>query len=97
LGRFVREEKVLSLEEAIRRMTSLPAATFDIKDRGVLKVGAWADVVVFDPAQVRDPSTMDDPHHYAEGFSTVIVNGVPEILDGALTVERSGVAVRKGR
>lgn len=97
LGRFVREEKVMSLEEAIRRMTSLPAATFDIKDRGVLKVGAWADVVVFDPAQVRDPSTMDDPHHYAEGFSAVIVNGVPEILDGAMTLERSGVAVRKGR
>ena len=97
LGRFVREEKAMSLEEAIRRMTSLPATTFDIKDRGVLRVGAWADVVVFDPAQVRDPSTMDDPHHYAEGFSAVLVNGVPEILDGALTAERTGTAVRKGR
>lgn len=97
LARFVREEKVLSLEEAIRRMTSLPANIFDIKDRGALKVGAWADVVVFDPAHVRDLSTMDDPHHYAEGFSAVIVNGVPEILDGAMTVERSGAAVRKGR
>lgn len=96
LGRFVREEKALSLEEAIRRMTSLPATTFDIKDRGALKVGAWADVVVFDPAHVRDLSTMDDPHHYAEGFSAVIVNGVPEILDGAMTLERSGAAVRKG-
>ena len=97
LGQFVREEKVLSLPEAVRRMTSLPSATFDIKDRGELRVGAWADVVVFDPANVSDPSTMEDPHHYAEGFSTVIVNGVPVILDGVLTAERSGMAVRKGR
>ena len=97
LGRLVREEKVMSVPEAVRRMTSLPAVTFDIKDRGELRVGAWADVVVFDPEKVRDPSTMDDPHHYAEGFSAVIVNGVPVILEGALTSERSGMAVRKGR
>ncbi len=96
LGRFVREQKVMSLTEAVRRMTSLPSTTFDIKDRGELRVGAWADVVVFDPEKVRDASTMDDPHHYAEGFSAVIVNGVPVILDGALTAERSGMAVRKG-
>ena len=97
LGRLVREEKVMSVPEAVRRMTSLPAVTFDIKDRGELRVGAWADVVVFDPEKVRDPSTMDDPHHYAEGFSAVIVNGVPVILEGALTSERSGMPVRKGR
>jgi N-acyl-D-amino-acid deacylase len=97
LGQFVREEKVMSVPEAVRRMSSLPAVTFDIKDRGELRVGAWADVVVFDPDKVRDPSTMDDPHHYAEGFSTVIVNGVPVILEGALTSERTGMAVRKGR
>lgn len=97
LGQFVREQKVMSVTEAVRRMTSLPAVTFDIKDRGELRVGAWADVVVFDPEKVRDPSTIEDPHHYAEGFSTVIVNGVPVILEGALTSERSGMAVRKGR
>jgi N-acyl-D-amino-acid deacylase len=97
LGQFVREEKVMSVTEAVRRMTSLPAVTFDIKDRGELRVGAWADVVVFDPEKVRDPSTIEDPHHYAEGFSAVIVNGVPVILEGALTSERSGMAVRKGR
>jgi N-acyl-D-aspartate/D-glutamate deacylase len=87
----------MSVPEAVRRMSSLPAVTVDIKDRGELRVGAWADVVVFDPDKVRDPSTMDDPHHYAEGFSTVIVNGVPVILEGALTSERTGMAVRKGR
>jgi N-acyl-D-amino-acid deacylase len=97
LGQFVREEKVMSVTEAVRRMTSLPAVTFDIKDRGELRVGAWADVVVFDPEKVRDPSTIEDPHHYAEGFSAVIVNGVPVILEGALTLERSGMPVRKGR
>jgi N-acyl-D-amino-acid deacylase len=96
LGRYVRELKVLSLEAAVRKMSALPAEVFRLKDRGVLKVGAVADVVVFDPSQVRDPSTFADPHHYAEGFTAVLVNGVPVIEGGALTEARPGKAVRRG-
>ena len=83
LGRYVRELKVLTIEDAIRRMTSLPAQTFHLSDRGILKPGAWADIVIFDPDKVNDPSTFTDPHHYAEGFSDVIVNGEAVIRDGA--------------
>jgi N-acyl-D-amino-acid deacylase len=95
LGRYVRERKVLSLEEAIRRMTSLPAQTFGLKDRGQLMPGTYADIVLFDPAKITDPSTFDDPHHYAQGFSDVLVNGVPVIDDGHLTEARPGGPLRK--
>lgn len=94
LGRYVRELKVLTLEEAVHRMTSLPAQTFHLKDRGMLKAGAFADIVIFDPAKVDDPSTFNDPHHYAEGFSDVIVNGGVVIRDGNLTEVRSGGPLR---
>jgi len=94
LGRYVRELKLLSIEEAVRRMTSLPAQTFRLKDRGQLKVGAFADIVIFDPAKVTDPSTFNDPHHHAEGFSDVIVNGGVVIRDGKLTEVRSGGPLR---
>lgn len=94
LGRYVRELKLLTLEEAVRRMTSLPARTFHLKDRGMLKAGAFADIVIFDPAKVNDPSTFNDPHHYAEGFSDVIVNGGVVIRDGNLTEARSGGPLR---
>lgn len=94
LGRYVRELKLLTLEEAVRRMTSLPAQTFHLKDRGMIKAGAFADIVIFDPAQVNDPSTFNDPHHYAEGFSHVIVNGGVVIRDGQLTEVRSGGPLR---
>ena len=94
LGRYVRELKVLTIEDAIRRMTSLPAQTFHLADRGVLKPGAWADIVIFDPDKVNDPSTFTDPHHYAEGFSDVIVNGEAVIRDGALTDARPGGPLR---
>ncbi len=97
LGRYVRELKLLTLPEAIRRMTSLPAETFRIKDRGVIKAGAHADIVIFDPAKVTDPSTFNDPHHYAEGFTHVIVNGGVTINDGKLTEVRSGGPLRMGR
>lgn len=97
LGRYVRDEKLLTLEEAIRKMTSLPATTFQLKDRGVIKPGAWADIVIFDPAMVNDPSTFDDPHHYSEGFTDVIVNGGGGIRDGALTDVRSGGPVRMAK
>lgn len=94
LGHYVRELKLLSLEEAVRRMTALPAQTFHLKDRGMLKAGAFADIVIFDPAKVADPSTFNDPHHYAEGFSDVIVNGGAVIRDGQLTEVRSGGPLR---
>ena len=94
LGRYVREQHVITLEEAVRKMTSLPAQTFKLRDRGALRPGAIADVVIFDPATVSDPSTYDDPHHYAVGFSDVIVNGVPVIRAAALTGARPGTPVR---
>jgi N-acyl-D-amino-acid deacylase len=75
LSKYVREEKVISLEEAIRRMTSLPAQKFQLKDRGLLKEGMAADIVVFDASEVQDMSTYEKPHAYSKGFHYVIVNG----------------------
>lgn len=95
LGRYVRDLKVLKLEDAVRKMSALPAEVFRLKDRGVLKKGAVADVVVFDPKTVDDPSTFEDPHHYATGFSVVVVNGVPVIEAGELTENRPGRPVRR--
>ncbi len=94
LGRYVRELKLLPLEDAVRKMTSLPAHTFHLKNRGELKPDFVADLVVFDPATVSDPSTYDDPHHYATGFSDVIVNGVPVIRADQLTGARPGTPVK---
>ncbi len=76
LSKYVREEKVLSLEEAIRRMTSLPAQKFQLKDRGLLREGYAADIVIFDEKEVKDVSTFEKPHAYSKGFHYVIVNGV---------------------
>ena len=94
LGRYVRELKIIPLEDAVRKMTSLPATTFRLRDRGELRPGAIADIVIFDPATVTDPSTYEDPHHYATGFTDVIVNGVPVIRDRQLTPARPGSPVR---
>lgn len=95
LGRYVRELKVLTLEDAVRKMTSLPAKTFKLRERGELQPGFVADLVVFDPATVSDPSTYADPHHYATGFSDVIVNGVPVIRATQLTGSRPGGPVKR--
>lgn len=76
LSKYVREEKVISLEEAIRRMTSLPAQKFQLHDRGLLKEGMTADIVVFNEKEVKDVSTYDKPHAYSKGFYYVLVNGV---------------------
>ena len=94
LGRYVRELHVLTLEDAVRKMTSLPAKTFHLRDRGELRPGTVADLVIFDPAKVADPSVFADPHHYATGFSDVIVNGVPVIRAEKLTGARPGTPVK---
>ena len=94
LGRYVRERKILTLEDALRRMTSLPASRFRIFDRGLLRPGMKADVAVFDPATVVDKADFARPHQYAEGFEYVLVNGVTVIEKGALTGARPGAALR---
>jgi N-acyl-D-amino-acid deacylase len=94
LARYVRELRLLRLEDAIRRMTSLPAATFRLKDRGVMREGAWADLVVFDPAKVEERANFKDPHHYATGFAWVMVNGVAIVKNDAHTGARPGKVLR---
>lgn len=96
LGRYVRELRLLKLEEAIRRMSSLPAATYRLEGRGVLKPGAHADVVIFDPDRVGDLATFENPHQYATGFDHVLVNGVPVIRDGSITGSLPGEPIRMG-
>jgi dihydroorotase/N-acyl-D-amino-acid deacylase len=85
LRKYVREEKLLTLEDAIRKFTSLPAQRMRFADRGVLKAGMWADVVVFDPETVRDLATFDRPNQLSEGMRYVLVNGVPVIEEGRMT------------
>jgi N-acyl-D-amino-acid deacylase len=85
LGKYVRDEKVISLQEAIRRLTSLPATNLKIRDRGVLEENYFADLVVFDPATIQDHATFAEPHQYSTGVRDVIVNGVPVLLDGEHT------------
>lgn len=93
LGRYVRERKVLTLEDAVRRMTSLPAMRFRIVDRGLLRPGMKADVAVFDAATVIDKSEFGKPHQYAEGFVHVVVNGTPVLVDGKMLQARPGRAL----
>jgi N-acyl-D-amino-acid deacylase len=97
LGRYVRERKTLALAEAIRKMTSLPAAQFGFKDRGLVKEGYAADLVVFDPARVADAATYEAPHQMAVGVPHVIVNGEPVVLGGRPTSARPGQPLRGGR
>ncbi|MHA3770626.1 N-acyl-D-amino-acid deacylase family protein [Verrucomicrobiota bacterium sgz303538] len=95
LGTYVREKKTLRIEDAVRKMTSLPARTFRLKQRGELREGNWADVVVFDPETVADHSTYKDPHHYATGFKYVFVNGALVIENDAHTGARPGMVLRQ--
>lgn len=94
LGKYVREEKVLSLEEAVRRMTSLPAQKFQLSDRGLLREGFAADIVLFDEQKVQDLSTYDKPHQYSTGFQYVLVNGVPTLELGKHNGTRAGTTLR---
>ncbi len=94
LRKYVREEKKLTLEEAIRKFSALPAQRMRLTDRGVLKQGMWADVVVFDPETVRDLATFDDPNRLSEGMEYVLVNGVPVIENGKMTGALPGKVLR---
>ena len=95
LSEFVRERKRLTLEDAIRRMTSLPARTFGFRDRGLVMEGLAADLVLFDPDQVRDNATFEDPHKFSDGFEIVLVNGKAVIEDSKLTGARPGKILRR--
>jgi N-acyl-D-amino-acid deacylase len=90
LAVYVREKGMLSLEVAVRKMTSFPAQRVGITDRGVIRPGMKADIAVFDPARVRDLATYEQPHQYAEGFSAVLVNGVMVYEGGKMTDARPG-------
>ena len=94
LGHYVRDEKVLTLEDAVRKMTSLPAQRLGLKDRGLLREGYWADVVVFDPNRIRDTATFANPKQYPEGINYVLVNGKVVIDQRDHTGARPGVALR---
>ena len=97
LARYVRAERALSLESAVHKMTGMPARRLGLADRGVLRAGAAADVVVFDAARVSDQATFDAPHQYATGIDAVLVNGVLAVERGRYTNRRAGRVLRRGR
>jgi len=94
LSKYVREDKALTLEDAIRKFTALPAQRMHLTDRGVLKSGMWADIVIFDPATVRDRATFDNPNQLSEGMEYVLVNGVAVIDQGKMTGALPGKVLR---
>ena len=95
LGQYVRERSVMPLSEAIRKMTGAPAQLLRLKDRGLLREGYWADIVVFDPETIRDNATFDDPCQYPTGISHVLVNGKMTVKDGEYTGETAGRVIRR--
>jgi N-acyl-D-amino-acid deacylase len=94
LGKYVRDEKRVTLQEAVRRLTSFPAGNLGIKDRGLVRPGMMADLAIFDPATIADRATFDNPQQFAVGMRHVLVNGQPVLLDGDMTSARPGRAVR---
>jgi N-acyl-D-aspartate/D-glutamate deacylase len=90
LAQYVRGKRVVGLEDAVRKMTSLPAQTFRLRDRGLVREGYWADLVVFDPERVADKATFDKPHQYSEGLSYVFVNGEAVVAEGQHTKATPG-------
>ncbi|HXZ41319.1 MAG TPA: D-aminoacylase [Terriglobales bacterium] len=94
LRKYVREEKKLTLEDAIRKFSALPAQRMRFTDRGVVKAGMWADIVIFDPATIRDLATFDKPNQLSQGMDYVLVNGVPVIDQGKMTGARPGKVLR---
>ncbi|MEO8501421.1 MAG: amidohydrolase family protein, partial [Vicinamibacteria bacterium] len=95
LGRYVREQKIMSFEEAIRKMTGLPAATIGMTDRGLIRKGLAADIVVFDPATILDHATFEAPNERSLGVRHVLVNGQFALRDGVLTEPHAGLALRR--
>jgi N-acyl-D-aspartate/D-glutamate deacylase len=93
LGKYVRDEKVIPLKEAIRRLTRLPATNLGLDHRGFIKEGMFADVVVFDPATISDRATFEKPHQYAVGMKHVFVNGVQVLKEGEHTGAKPGRAL----
>ena len=93
LGKYVREEKLVPLEEAVRKLTSLPATNLGLDRRGLLREGYFADVVVFDPRTIADRATYEQPHQYAVGVRHVFVNGVAVLKDGEHTGATPGLAL----
>ena len=94
LKKYVREEKALTLEDAIRKFSALPAQRMRFTDRGVLKQGMWADIVVFDPATIRDRATFEDPNQLSDGMQYVLVNGIPVVDDGKMSGALPGKVLR---
>jgi len=94
LGKYVRDQHLLTLEEAIRKMTSKAATRVHLSDRGIIRPGLGADITIFDPATIHDASTFEDPKHYSVGVRYVLVNGRRGVADGAITGERAGRALR---
>ncbi len=94
LGKYARDEELMSLEEAVRRMTSLPASNLNLRKRGVLLVGHYADIVVFDAEKIQDRATFEKPHQYAEGVQHVFVNGTQVLNEGQHTGKMPGRHVR---
>ena len=94
LSRYVRELKVLTLEEAVKKMTSMPARWLGRSDMGILREGMRADIAVFNPDEVRDLASYTDPHQYSVGITNLLVNGVPVIRDGGITGEKPGRWIR---
>jgi len=97
LGRYVRERHVLTLEDAVHKMTGMPAATLRLADRGRIAAGARADLVIFDANAVADRATFEDPHQYPVGIPYVIINGALAVDSGRFTAARAGRVLRRGR
>jgi dihydroorotase/N-acyl-D-amino-acid deacylase len=94
LAVYVREKGLLTLEEAVRKMTSIPASRLGLLDRGLVRPGMKADLLVFDPATIRDRATFERPHQYAEGVGVVVVNGEVVLEGGRMTAARPGRVLR---
>jgi N-acyl-D-aspartate/D-glutamate deacylase len=95
LGRYVRQINNLDLETAVWKMTGLPARAFKLKDRGILRVGGFADLVLFDPGKIEDRATYSDPRQYPQGIGYVLVNGRITVKDGKYTGDRGGRILRR--
>jgi N-acyl-D-amino-acid deacylase len=94
LGKYVREEKLITMEEAVRRLTSLPAANLNVQKRGLIKTGYFADLAIFDPEKIKDMATFDNPHQYAVGMIHVFVNGIQVLQNGEHTGAKPGRVIR---